>query len=321
MASSIGDTYGAMLVGALMTMSVYGITTLQAYFYFLYYPKDSPGLKLLVTFIWTLDTLHVVFMCHAIYYYLVTSFGNSKALLDGTWSIYASMTVNIFMAFVIQCFYVKHIHLLSPRRIKWWLSSAIALFVLAHFCFGIDTVTQFFIKKSFGRLSEATYNGALPFATTAILSDILIAVALCVLLGSNRSEFEDTNNLINRLIVFAINRCILTSAVAVVEVIVFICRPHSFYTFAIDFIIGKLYTNSLLATLNSRQSFRGMGKDTKVSGTVVSTEFKLSSVVSTTDPRPANIVRMGSRESTAEGGPRPSDADSSKYYAGDDLKF
>lgn len=215
------------------------------------------------------------------------------------------------------------------------------------------------------------YNGALPFATTAILSDILIAVALCVLLGSNRSEFEEfvftppsrvetensyacessTNNLINRLIVFAINRCILTSyvqsycwlfgtwsqwslcrAVAVVEVIVvsnllrcfhsayaylacrtswrqFICRPHSFYTFAIDFIIGKrarssfpftfqthfdwlVYTNSLLATLNSRQSFRGMGKDTKVSGTVVSTEFKLSSVVSTTDPRPANIVRV-----------------------------
>ena len=54
---------------------------------------------------------------------------------------------------------------------------------------------------------------AVPFGVTAVLSDIFIAIALCVLLGSNRSAFEDTNNVINKLIIFAINRCILTSCV------------------------------------------------------------------------------------------------------------
>ena len=54
---------------------------------------------------------------------------------------------------------------------------------------------------------------AVPFGVAAVLSDIIIAVALCVLLGSNRSSFDDTNSLINKLIVFAINRCILTSCV------------------------------------------------------------------------------------------------------------
>ena len=35
------------------------------------------------------------------------------------------------------------------------------------------------------------YNAALPFAVTAIVSDILIAAALCVVLDGNRSEFEE----------------------------------------------------------------------------------------------------------------------------------
>ena len=56
---------------------------------------------------------------------------------------------------------------------------------------------------------------AVPFGVATVLSDIIIAIALCVLLGSNRSEFDDTNNVINKLMVFAINRCILTSCVFV----------------------------------------------------------------------------------------------------------
>lgn len=48
----------------------------------------------------------------------------------------------------------------------------------------------------------------------AILSDIMIAVTLCLLLASNRSEFQDTNSIINHLIIYAINRCILTSCVS-----------------------------------------------------------------------------------------------------------
>lgn len=54
---------------------------------------------------------------------------------------------------------------------------------------------------------------AVPFGIVTVLSDIFIAVALCMLLGGNRSAFEDTNNIINKSIVFAINRCILTSYV------------------------------------------------------------------------------------------------------------
>ncbi|EEB92336.1 hypothetical protein MPER_09172 [Moniliophthora perniciosa FA553] len=62
--------------------------------------------------------------------------------------------------------------------------------------------------------------------------------------------------LIRTLMIYAVNRCLLTSAVAIVEVIVFIATPGSLWFIAIDFVIGKLYANSLLASLNSRNALR-----------------------------------------------------------------
>lgn len=44
--------------------------------------------------------------------------------------------------------------------------------------------------------------------------------------------------------------------VAVGEVIAFSASPNTLWFLAVDFVIGKLYANSLLATLNSRQSLK-----------------------------------------------------------------
>ncbi|KAF9468118.1 hypothetical protein BDZ94DRAFT_843638 [Collybia nuda] len=294
----LGNTFGAMFVGAMVTMSIYGITTLQMYFYYMTYPNDDNTIKTLVATIWTIDTLHVILMCHAMYFYLITGFGNPHALAEGTWSLYVitSIALNVLMAFLVQCFFTQRIFKLSSPRIKWWLSGIIALCVVAHFCFGMETVVWFFLKKDFARLKEANFQSVLPFAITAILSDIMIAVTLCLLLASNRSEFQDTNNIINRLIIYAINRCILTSAVAVVEVVIFVALPNSFWSFAFDFIIGKLYANSLLASLNSRKSLRGKGQNTtSTEGT--STSFNLASMSA---DGPTSLVHVPSQSDDGE---------------------
>ncbi|KAF9450352.1 hypothetical protein P691DRAFT_758270 [Macrolepiota fuliginosa MF-IS2] len=252
----ISNTFGVMLIGALITMSIYGITTLQVYFYYMSYPKDEWWMKWLVGAIWTLDTIHVILMCHCIHYYLIRGFGNPALLSDGLWSLYASMAANVLIAFIVQCYFSIRIHKLSPVNHRWWISSGIVFTVVAHLCFGMETVAYLFIKKQFVHLKDITLVSAMPFGVAAVLSDIVIALALCILLHSNRSEFEETNHIINKLIVYAINRCILTTAVAIVEVVVFSVTPNPFYTFAIDFAIGKLYANSFIAALNSRAAIR-----------------------------------------------------------------
>ncbi|PBL03611.1 hypothetical protein ARMGADRAFT_24330 [Armillaria gallica] len=292
-AININDTFGAMLIGALVTMATYGITTLQAYFYFMTYPQDSPAIKSFVGLIWTLDTVHVVFMCHAIHWYLIAGFGNPALLVEGTWSLFSSIMINVIIAFLVQCFFAQRIHGLCPKPYRWWMTSVIGSMVFAHFCFGLETVGQFFVKKEFSRLNEVNFVAVLPFGITAILSDILIAVGLCLLLERSRTNFANTNYLIKTLIGYAITRCLLTSLMAVVEVIVFVTKPTSFYSFAIDFVIGKLWSNSLLASLNSRRSLRDTF-NRKDSGTM-STGFRVASPgLSTTGAEPGqlNLVRI-----------------------------
>ncbi|KAG2112700.1 uncharacterized protein F5147DRAFT_684131 [Suillus discolor] len=257
MAVDIHDTFGAGFIGGMVTAILYGITTLQTYLYYVYYPSDPNSVKVLVAFIWVLDTLHVSFMCHALYYYLVTSFDDPNNLGTGVWSLFTSLALNLCMAVLVQTYFTFRISYLTRSNIRWWLTSFIMLFVIAHFAFGLETVILMFIKKEFSALSQITLYAATPFAVTAVLSDVFIAVSLCILLHGNRGSYVETHALVHTLMVYAINRCLLTSAVAVAEVIAFAISPGSLWFIAIDFVIGKLYANSLLASLNSRSALRG----------------------------------------------------------------
>ncbi|ESK88795.1 hypothetical protein Moror_17129 [Moniliophthora roreri MCA 2997] len=285
----LDDTFGAMYIGAMISMGLYGITTLQTFFYFRNYERDDLEVKALVIGVWILDTLHVVFMCHAMHYYLIVRYGMPQTLLTGIWSLYASLLTNIITAFISQTFFTKRIHYLCPRPFKWFLTTATGLIVLAHFVFGIATVVYFYLLKDFSRLKEADHVAVVPFGVTAVVSDIVVAAALVMLLDRSRTEFEETNSLINKLIVLAINRCVLTSVVAIIEVILFLTIRNSLYAFAIDFIIGKLYANSLLAHLNSRRSLSKRGSSRR---TFTGTSFdvaapnviSLSIVGSSTNP-------------------------------------
>lgn len=284
MAVDINDTFGAGFIGGMVTAILYGITTLQTYLYYVYYPSDTSSLKLLVALIWVMDTLHVSLMCHALYYYLVTSFGDPANLGTGVWSLFTSLGLNLCMAVLVQTYFAFRICHLTRSKIRWWLTCFIMLFVIAHFAFGLETVILMFIKKEFSALSEITLYAATPFAITAVLSDVFIAAALCVLLHGNRSPIIETNALVNTLIIYAINRCLLTSVVAVAEVIAFSISPGSLWFIAIDFVIGKLYANSLLASLNSRSALRGRNHTH-----ADSTNFRI------------NTINLGALQSSSDG--------------------
>lgn len=307
----IDDTFGASFIGVLFTAMLYGITSLQTYFFYVYYPNDRIENKLLVAAIWTLDTAHMALVSISMYYYLVTNYANPQALAVGHWSLFTSVGMNVAIAFLVHIFFTVRIFRLSSRRVRWFLTPIISTLVLAHFCFGIETVVFLFIKKRFDKLPEFTLSAAMPFALFAVLSDIFIAAALCVLLYGSRTGFQRTNTLVNTLMVYAINRCVLTSVVAVAEVIVFAVSPHSLWFLAIDFVVGKLYANSLLATLNSRRSINS-GSESIQSLHMSDINFKEESRRADTSTQKGVIFNLRGQDSTSSASrtTRPSTSDS-----------
>jgi len=293
----ITSTFGAILIGSFIATMLYGLTTLQTYLYYVYYPKDSRSTKALVAIIWVLDTLHAAFMAYSVYFYLVISYFNPALLAVGHWSLFLSIAFNTVIACIVQIFFLVRIHQLCSIKYRWWVTSLIGFIVLAHFAFGVETVVFMFIKRDLAKLSEISLIAATPFAIFAVLSDIMIAGALCYLLHDSRSGFKRTDTIISILIIYAINRCLLTSVVAVVEVIVYCTLPKSLWFLAIDFFIGKLYANSLLATLNSRAAIRAANPTTINSIRLSELEFNSSNSTETKPQARGLVINLGAESS------------------------
>ncbi|KAI6158499.1 hypothetical protein EDD17DRAFT_1621543 [Pisolithus thermaeus] len=73
--------FGCALIAGLISAMLYGITILQTYLYYMTYcSEDASIVKSLVAATCILDTLHVSFTCHMLYYYLITNYGVPTSL-------------------------------------------------------------------------------------------------------------------------------------------------------------------------------------------------------------------------------------------------
>ncbi|KIJ28038.1 hypothetical protein M422DRAFT_270727 [Sphaerobolus stellatus SS14] len=108
------------------------------------------------------------------------------------------------------------------------------------------------LKSSKDVLIEAT---TLQGATTAAC-DILISISLCYVFHSYRSGIKRTDSLINHMIIYAINRGIVTSICALLGVFLYYFVPYTYYFLIPMFVNGHLYVVSAVSILTSREGLR-----------------------------------------------------------------
>ncbi|KAI6107174.1 hypothetical protein EDD16DRAFT_114480 [Pisolithus croceorrhizus] len=115
-------------------------------------------------------------------------------------------------------------------------------------------VVLMFIDHKTSTLTETWYYSVTPSAATVVAAEVVITVSLCVLLydGGSYSPFPRAKRLVNTLIIYAVNRCLLALLVSLGVLAVNVDQQSS-WTMGLDLIVGKLYTNSLLASLNARE--------------------------------------------------------------------
>ncbi|KAI6003058.1 hypothetical protein EDD15DRAFT_1455895 [Pisolithus albus] len=243
--------FGVTLIAGLASAMLYGITTLT-YVYYMHYSEDTSVIKFIVAAIWLLDSLHVSFMCHTLYYYLIINYGDPMSLL----------------------FFAHQIYHLCRNKMRWIVTVPIVLSVLAHLAFGMVTVIMTLVNNQASNVSRTRFYTATPAVSAIVLAEILITTSLCVLLydSGSRSAVPRTKRLLNTLIIYAVNRCLLTLLVTVAELIVD-ANDQSAWTMGLDFIVGKLYANSLLASLNTRQHLRSQGSSPESNGHVNAVHF------------------------------------------------
>jgi len=201
--------------------------------------------------LWFLDSSHIAFITHASYFYMVSNFGNFGALIAPTWSSLVSIYLALFSDTIIRSIFGRRVWLMT-RRSKV-LVACIATTSLTAFAMGSAFASRAFSVKTFANFAKISY---LMYSAlgSGVAADILIAGSLCISLSRSRTGFKKTDTLVNLLIMYAINTGLLTTVCFAACFITYAIWPNEFTFVGIYFTLPKLYLNSLLATLNSREA-------------------------------------------------------------------
>ncbi|CDO77359.1 hypothetical protein BN946_scf184787.g8 [Trametes cinnabarina] len=237
------ESLGYQIIGGSLSTAVFGITVLQAYVYYRRYGKDSLSLKSLVAVLVLLDTLTTIFTIHGLYSYVVDDYLNPPALLFVVWPM-RNMALGYFC---------QRLWILSRKNIAF--TGLILLLALGNIGAGIGFTALMQINPSvftFGTTKARILIGVCNGCSS--LCDILIASGLCYYLHTGRSGVKQSNKLIDKLMLYAIQRGVLTTVCQILHLATSLALPKSFIFMIFVLPEGKLYTNCFLATLNVRQS-------------------------------------------------------------------
>ncbi|KIK28347.1 hypothetical protein PISMIDRAFT_7794 [Pisolithus microcarpus 441] len=209
------------------------LLVIQTYIYYMHYSNDTSIVKFLVAAICFLDTLHVAF--------IVLLSGETEAPTPCNRRTQLLQIINYGVP-------------ASVEYIVWSFPASVIPNLL------VILIVQLFSDNNTSILTQTWYYSVTPSAAIVVVAEVVITVSLCVLLydGGSHSSFPRTKRLVNTLITYAVNRCLL-SLLVVIGVLTVNVNQLPAWTMGLDFIVGKIYANSLLASLNTREYlwFRG----------------------------------------------------------------
>ncbi|KII90732.1 hypothetical protein PLICRDRAFT_39309 [Plicaturopsis crispa FD-325 SS-3] len=262
----VDSSVGALEIGILVSLFLFGTTTVQAFVYFQRFPRDVTTLKLLVSVVWCLELLHTMAVSHSLYTETVTWYGreigpNSK----NPWSLNAAIVLSGLISPLVQAFFAHRVHAVSgqlPIPVFCWIVlflRFVAIIILGIAAFLMTDLVQFTTQWRWG------------FYFVLIASavvDVTIAVSLCYYLIQKRSEvMQSTARIIDRLITWTLQTSLVTCLTTVTLLISYVAMPNTSIWLGLFIILCRLFSNSLLASLNGRAALRP-GRDVEAPNNV-----------------------------------------------------
>ncbi|KAJ7477107.1 hypothetical protein B0H11DRAFT_1291163 [Mycena galericulata] len=250
--SAVKELFATTFIGFAVSTALYGVSTLQAYLYFRTYRNDQWILKTMVTALWTFDTLTTIFVAHTLYVF-VFAFLNQKIDLDIPWSFTAEKMLVTIITFIAQFYYAYMIWKFSESKIATGFIVGLAV---GAFGLGTYTTVHLFENAALNSISTRSFliiSGLVQ--GLAALNDIVITGALSFYLHSRRSGIPSSEMLIDTLILYAVSRGVLTAIAQIMFLVLNVALPHHQFWLPFHMAVGKLYVNSVLASLNVRKSF------------------------------------------------------------------
>ncbi|KAF8957860.1 hypothetical protein BDZ97DRAFT_1924240 [Flammula alnicola] len=251
MGSPLDSTFGLWLVSIWLQTLLQGCGLLQAWLYFHWYSKDHWAIRAMVASLVVVETFQIIVYFQVTYLYFIDDFGSVPGLFIIHWQDSIQLFAMYLSAFIVQMYFAYCIYAFLEKK-KKLIPIIIVVLALTGIGSGLAQTLITIRMQSFEQLDSTKAITTLQ-AACALVCDITITSSLVCNLGKHKGRVKSTDSMLHTLMVHAINRGMLTAICAALNMILFLALPGTFYFFIGLTLSSKLYMNSALATLNSRQ--------------------------------------------------------------------
>jgi len=185
---------------------------------------------------------------------LVDGPGNQQALLETTIPLDLHLILLTLASLTCQAFFLNRVWKFSKNRfVAGFLGAACLSTGIIDIVIAAQTVHGKSVETILSHVFQAE---VISVFTVGAAADMAIAMILVWYLKREMSSFGRINSLVTRLIQYTIATGLVTSLLALGCLVAYVLSLDSLIFLAMHFSLGRMYTNALLATLNSRKSMR-----------------------------------------------------------------
>ncbi|KAF6744347.1 hypothetical protein DFP72DRAFT_1078726 [Ephemerocybe angulata] len=207
-------------LGSLLSYFFSGVFFIQLFVYFTEFARNDRKFFVgLVLAISVAEILHLIMTTHTAYTIIAQGFGDLSALASSPWSGSALPFLNGFVSFCVQLFFAC--------SFDWgWI-----LTLLKH--------------------SNRT---VIVWLSGTVACDVLMTGSIIIVLifYKRSTTYRKSKTMIDTFIAHTIENGALTTVFAALNLVFFLVYPDNYMYICLEFMLGRLYANVLMSTLNRR---------------------------------------------------------------------
>jgi len=246
---NIAQITAPLLFGIMIGWALYGVLCVQVYMYHLCF-KDKKTIQVLVYGVFFLDTLQTIFTGVDAWYWFCEGYGNLIKLSNPYISAFDTPMMGSLIELIVQLFFCYRIFVLGQSP---WLPGFIGMVSLMQCVAAFISGIRGHIVGNFAAARLHIDLVALYiWLIASAVADTLIACAMTVLLMRSKQEHKSTNRILSKLVRLTVETNVASALLALLSLILYFGIPNTSYFISPTFFLGKVFSNTLLVTLNNR---------------------------------------------------------------------
>jgi len=215
-------------------------------------------MKALVYFVFAFETAQTAMTGADMYVWFASGFGNLQGLANSGLSPIDIPFFVAFISLVVQLFFAYRIY--TIRNSFWPAVIVIILLSIMQagggFCTGI--LARLNQEFSASATHSTQVSAGIWLGGTAAVDVIIAATMTYLLLSARKQEHHVSSDILTRIVRLTVETNTVTAIMSIITIGVEYGLPNQPYFYTPTAVLGKLYSNTLLVTLNNRAALRNL---------------------------------------------------------------